>query len=42
MHLLALLATLLVAPQALTAPYQAWSLPGADEPLGDSLSELTL
>ncbi len=29
--LFALLAALLVAPQALTAPYQGWSLPGADE-----------
>ena len=29
--LFALLAALLVAPQTLTAPYQGWSLPGADE-----------
>ena len=29
--LFALLAALLVAPKTLTAPYQGWSLPGADE-----------
>ena len=29
--LFALLATLLVSPLTLTAPYQGWSLPGADE-----------
>ena len=29
--LVTLLATLLVAPRALAAPYQGWSLPGADE-----------
>ena len=29
--LFALLATLLVSPLASTAPYQGWSLPGADE-----------
>ena len=29
--LFALLAILLVAPRGLAAPYQGWSLPGADE-----------